>query len=244
MKKSKVEALRRLYFPVTHQKIYTSKTLDIYQKKDEYFVPLFYTELGDFPKVEYSSINPTLYKVRIHGATKPFQLIFTDNYHSEWRLYEGDMVRYPDLRDSQWKTHYTITPPNQSDQASTKMVEEFLKTHTISVINDRPNFISKEFRSSVQNDNLKHTNSINSLLRTEVHSGINHINNRGLNLWDLNPTLLCKELSCTQEADGSYSFEVLVEFQPQRLVMIGYGISILSIGILLIGLMFKSKRFI
>ncbi|MEK7543866.1 MAG: hypothetical protein AAB557_03295 [Patescibacteria group bacterium] len=42
---------------------------------------------GGLPVVTYKRINPTKYRVQVSGARNPYTLVFSDKYHSRWKLY-------------------------------------------------------------------------------------------------------------------------------------------------------------
>ena len=39
------------------------------------------------PEISFQRINPTKYKIKVVGAKNPYQLIFLETYHSDWKLY-------------------------------------------------------------------------------------------------------------------------------------------------------------
>lgn len=39
------------------------------------------------PSIEFTKLAPTLYKIKVIGATEPFDLIFSENFHSFWKAY-------------------------------------------------------------------------------------------------------------------------------------------------------------
>ncbi len=182
--------------------IYSSKNLDIYQKKVGDYTPHIYTSGNNLitdaiphnllnqtglkdknssifsinnqqdlllkipekvinkPKVRYRKINPTKYTVEVQNATETFPLIFTENFHPDWRLYlkNGRSLFAPEIRDS----HLLV--------------------------------------------------------------------NKNFNAWLINPAELCKKFSgCTHNEDGSYNFEFQIEFFPQRIANVGIIVSLVSL---------------
>ncbi len=42
---------------------------------------------SDVPKVSFQRINPVKYTVKVRGATRPFVLVFSDQFHKDWKLF-------------------------------------------------------------------------------------------------------------------------------------------------------------
>jgi|WetSurMetagenome_2_1015567.scaffolds.fasta_scaffold06019_6 hypothetical protein len=120
-------------------------------------------------------------------------------------------------------------------------------------------FISKNFQGTIQNDNLPNGNFLDTWLSTsyKVESGklssflewnknviklpeVDHVMANGYaNSWLIEPGKICgttpspslkrRGSYCVKNADGSYDFEMIVEFWPQRLFYIGLAISVLTL---------------
>lgn len=61
-----------------------------------------------------------------------------------------------------------------------------------------------------------------------------YVTNSFTNGWKINPKAICNIITCSIEGDGAYSFDLSLEFWPQRLFYIGAGITIISVIILLL----------
>jgi len=61
-------------------------------------VPLDYvgksksTATGTLPKLSFSRVNPTKYKVRVTGADGPYTLVFSESFNDSWRVYQQSSV--------------------------------------------------------------------------------------------------------------------------------------------------------
>lgn len=42
------------------------------------------------PKINFSMINPTKYKVKVQGATEQYILVFSESFHKNWKVYLSD----------------------------------------------------------------------------------------------------------------------------------------------------------
>lgn len=104
-------------------------------------------------------------------------------------------------------------------------------------------FISKNFQNTIQNDNLssgpfyetwlaKNGNQF-SIFNFQLNKNVfqipddkHLIANGYANSWIIDPDSICQNNDrCTKNPDGSYDFELIVEFWPQRLFYIGLFIS-------------------
>lgn len=235
----KTEQLRRLFFAKTHKKIFSTNIIDIYQRHDEYYTPLFYTEGEKKPFLEYRTINPTLYKIIIHNATEPFKLVFTDNFDQHWKLYEGNSAQTQISKN--WQSNYHVSNINKEDQATMAEIETLLQRNLISYLQDEPAFISKVFSGTVENKNIPVTNSLTSLAHGSWPDGVTHLRENNLNAWQIDPGTLCKKNGKYCSFKEGSTFEILVQFEPQRLVIIGYLISILSVLLAYLTLKFKHR---
>ena len=72
---------------VTHQ---PEPLLVLRQKKD---LADEESSISSTPKLTFIRVNPTRYRVRIEGATKPYLLVFNESFHSGWKLSLADEAR-------------------------------------------------------------------------------------------------------------------------------------------------------
>jgi len=100
-------------------------------------------------------------------------------------------------------------------------------------------FISKNFQDTIQNDNLPNGNIFETWLKKPIENNGNHLLANGYaNSWLIDTDKICgqnyeiatasprnKKVICIKNSDGTYDFEIVVEFWPQRLFYIGFFIS-------------------
>ena len=99
-------------------------------------------------------------------------------------------------------------------------------------------FISKNFNGTVQNNNLPNGSINETWGKNPIIQNQDHIQVNGYaNSWSVNPELICNENpACVLNADGSYDFELILEFRGQNVYYIGLLITGISI---LIGLIYS-----
>jgi len=126
---------------------------------------------------------------------------------------------------------------------------DFEQKETSYVEKYKIDFISKNFQDTIQNENLPNGHFFECWLpemlgekNDRFFSSIQNNNiaqipddkhlmvNGYANAWIINPADICNnsanKIRCTKNPDGSYDFEIVVEFWPQRLFYAGLGISV------------------
>ncbi len=217
------------------------------------------------PFIEFKKINPTKYRIHIHKVTALFPLIFTENYHKEWKLYLVQTTK-PKIESSFINLSYIdnlykVFKNNEADQATSSELKSFINDGLLSSLGDMKHktrnhyqftngkeyfdykenyaidFISKNFNGTIQNDNLPNGPLFETFMQKPVDNLSYHLKANGFsNSWIIDPEKLCpntRDTKCTKNTDGTYDFELVAEFWPQRLAYIGY---FLSGGIMFLGL--------
>lgn len=186
--------------------------------------------VNNTPIVEFKKINPTKYRVIIHGAKDNFPLIFLESFHDGWKAYlvknyKDDKIASNDL------VNYKIFDGNEDSQATTDELKSFIDKGYISAPGDLKgkniDFVSKNFQGTIQNDNLPSGTFYETWFKKPVNDNLNHrLVNGYANSWDINPEDICfDKVNCFKNADGSYDMELVVEFWPQKAFYAGLFIS-------------------
>lgn len=199
------------------------------------------------PILEFKKINPTKYRVIVHNATDPFPLVFSESYHDGWMAYyvENKDINKEKGVKSNLLSSYKILDGNEEEQATKEELTEFINNGWITSVGNneenkiqhkkwennaekldyeesyRIDFISKNFQDTIQNDNLDNGMFYETWLKTPIEDGNHLMANGYANSWIIDPVKLCKENKCTKNLDGSYEFELVIEFWPQRLLYVG-----------------------
>lgn len=210
----------------------------------------FSKSAGDLPILEFKKINPTKYRIVIHGARGKFPIVFNESFHDQWKTYLADSQKLIKIQLSEIN-NYKILDGNTEDQASKEELKSFIDNGWISTLGDGKekkikhqkwadnkekldyvekyniDFISKNFQDTIQNDNLQSGPFYETLFKKSIDDNKNHLIANGYaNSWNIDVNKLCNNnLLCIKNPDGSYDFEVVVEFWPQRLFYIGLIIS-------------------
>lgn len=205
------------------------------------------------PVLEFKKIDPTKYRIVVHGARGEFPLVFSESFHEGWNAYISNIK----LNSNNQISNYKIIDGNSDDQASGGEVKSFIDNGWVTTLGDgkekeikhvkwendkevfdysekyKIDFISKNFQDTIQNDNLPSGPFYETWFKKPIDNNKNHsLVNGYANSWLINTETLCSTQSnCKKNADGSYDFEVVVEFWPQKLFYIGLAIS----GVTLVG---------
>lgn len=174
------------------------------------------------PVIEFSKINPTKYLISIHQAKSEFPIVFSETFNEEWKLFPAKLPENPKLSE------YKISEGNGEDQATNEELAQFVKNGWISTLGDKSDieFISKNFQDTIQNDNLPKGVFYDTWFQRAADFDRHHLIANGYaNSWIINPDEVCIGDLCRVNSDGSYDFNLILEFWPQRLYYMGIGVS-------------------
>ncbi|MEI6774569.1 MAG: hypothetical protein WCL18_07475 [bacterium] len=206
------------------------------------------TEIKNTPILEFKKIDPTKYRVVVHRAKGEFPMVFSESFHEGWKTY----LAAPDnlkFNTNNQISKYKILDGNGEDQANREELKSYIARGLISSLgngkekeikhmkweNDREkldyvekyniDFVSKNFQDTIQNDNLPSGSIFETWFKKPIEENKNHkMVNGYANSWMINTEKICR-IGCKKNSDGTYDFEMVVEFWPQRLFYIGLAIS-------------------
>lgn len=172
--------------------------------------------------VEYKAINRWKNKVILYGATKSFLLVYPEKYSENWKAYPMQTVRHNVGLGV--LERYSVPEVESNRQADKGEIQQMINDGLISAPGLK--FISKNFDGSIRNDNLSADWFWETWFKTPIPENIHFKVNDYGNSWWIDVDELCKQRKfCTQNADGSYDIEMVIEFWPQRWFYLGLLIS-------------------
>jgi hypothetical protein len=204
------------------------------------------------PVIEFKKIDPAKYRIVIHGASEKFPLIFSESYHDGWKIYAvQDSIRQPADKVQSNLNKYKILDGNKDDQSNGDELEQYIENGWISTLGDGKerkinhnkwenglkitdyiekysvDFVSKNFKNTIQNDNLANGNIFETWLKNPIDGNQKHLVANGYaNSWLIDPEKMCAQGdNCSKNSDGSYNFEMVMEFWPQRIFYMGFFVS-------------------
>lgn len=209
-------------------------------------------EISESGMIEYKKINPVKYRVRIHKARGTFPLVFSENFHIGWKIYQSKktLTEKENLLES-GLDDYKILDGNVHDQASKKELSNYIDSGFVTTLGDKKEkrikhlnwssgkekeeytekykieFISKNYQNTIQNNNLKNGRLWETWLKKPVTTEAEHLAVNGFaNSWILDTNKLCDQnTACIKNDDGTYDIETVLEFWPQRLFYTGIFVS-------------------
>jgi len=216
--------------------------------KNEYKIPI----------IEFKKINPIKYRVSIHEAKGVFPLIFSENLHEGWKTYLVENQKSIKSIKSALEEiqNYKILDGNEDDQAKREELKSYIDKGWITSLGDGKkkeikhmkwsgnkevydytekyniDFVSKKIYGTIQNDNLPNGPIFETWLKRPIENNKNHFMVNGYaNSWIIDPKKICIQHStaCIRNSDGSFDFEIVVEFWPQRMFYIGLAISVTTL---------------
>lgn len=218
------------------------------------------------PIIEFKKINPTKYRLKIHKSSEIFPIVFSENYNDGWKTY---LVKSEETKiNRNVISKYKLLDGNDEYQATKQDLIELIDNGWVTTLEDVEekeikhkkwdstketldynekyyiNFISKNFQDTIQNDNLHSGEIYETWFIKPIEHNENHIIVNGYaNSWIIDPAKLCSQNDkCIKNTDGSYDFEMVVEFWPQRLSYIGFIISGTTFLLCIIYLIYDWRR--
>jgi len=191
-------------------------------------------DVDDAPRVrsvEYRAINRWKHRAIVQGVRDDFLLSFPDRYNNHWRaIPTGRSVKAVNLP---FPIGYGVDQNEVNRQASAADVEGLLQAKMLTAVGQK--FIGKNFDGTVRNDNLLRGAFWETWGKDAIPSDQHFkVNNYG-NAWWIERDVLCADASlCTQNIDGTYNMEIIVEnVWGRRLFFLlsGMGVIFLSVPI-------------
>ncbi len=214
---------------------------------------LLHSKITNSPVLEFKRSSLTKYRVRIHGASETFPLVFSDGFHPGWKVYlVGITNALPGKQDAaEVLQNYKVLDGNVEDQATIDEVENFISKGWITTLGDgrdmmikhwkwtdgkekldytekiKVDFISKNFQDTIQNNNLPSGFFWETWFKKPLAEDSHLTANGYANAWLIETAKLCREnlSACIKNSDGTYDLELVVEFWPQRLLYFGIFVS-------------------
>src|SRR3989339_129153 len=222
-------------------------------------------EPRQLPLVEFKKINSTKYRIIIHSANSPFKLAFSETFHEGWKVYPGSFKRKDiDFASSKYK----ILDGNKDEQATSWELKDFIGKGYISSLGDYKerivkhmkweknnekydydekcyvDFVSKNYNGTIQNDNLNNGSIYETWFKRTISDESHNVDNGYANSWIIDPgKIYGNKESCVKNPDGSYDFELVIEFWHQRVFYAGLYVSLTALlASLLYLLIYYCKR--
>jgi len=212
-------------------------------------------ELGtQLPLLEFKKINSTKYRVVVHGAIGEFPLVLSESFHNGWKTYLSNLVPSSSNQITNYKILDGNVEDQASDEDLKEYIgngwistlgdgkEKEINHQKWSGKQEKPDytekynvdFISKNFQNTIQNDNLRNGSIFETLFKKPMSDDSHYQVDTYSNVWTIDTNKTCgpdslineaETTKCIKNSDGSYDFEVVIEFWPQRLFYLGLIIS-------------------
>jgi hypothetical protein len=224
---------------------------------------------SELPVLEYKKISSTKYRLRVHSVdSKSVQipLVFSESFNDDWKAFFSRPQNYNSVRIGNLLQDYRVFEGNSEYQASTDEVERYVASGWVTDLGDgtqkqrqfmtwasdkmvanrtetyRIDFISKNLKGTIQNDNLPDGGLFETLGAPSIEEKDHMMANGYANSWILSPAKICQGKGtdgkpdgkengfCIKNPDGTYDLELVIEFSPQKIT---YLLQVLSAAILL-----------
>ncbi len=183
------------------------------------------------PTIEFKEINPSKYAVIVHNARAGFPLIFNLMYLKSWDVYPQV---YPESAN--------INNSGNNLNDNNRMLKQAIANKNITFIGNK--FISKDINGTIQNNNIPDGHILQTLFERPLPDKYHFIANGYANSWwiDLNYIKKLGPRYYKVNKNGTIDFELIINYWPQRLLYIGIIVSVLSIIIFGIYLIYDTIK--
>lgn len=164
------------------------------------------TDLKKNPKITFSKVNPTKYRINVQGAKDPFTLVFSEQFHSSWNIYPGGSLS---ASLGQNKTGFwgilgragtKLAALALSDSGSNEVVADYFDGD-----------INEKKHQSIFLEPATFETWGKSPIAQDRHFLVNNY----ANSWYILP----------EDTAGKEDYDLVVEFKPQRIYYLGFFIS-------------------
>ncbi len=158
------------------------------------------SNLKEIPKITFTKINSTKYRVLVEKAKNPYLLIFSEGFHENWKAYI-DQSQGLNLKPQDRKViaSYFDGEVNEGEHKHTFLDKSTFETWGKNSLPEERHFLANGYANS----------------------------------WLINP----------EDSKGKETYEIIIEFFPQKMFYLGLGISLLTI-ILACGYLLYNRAFI
>ncbi|MEA2020142.1 MAG: hypothetical protein U9M98_00225 [Patescibacteria group bacterium] len=195
----------------------------------------------DIPNIKFIRVNPTKYKIQVSGATEAYPLVFSESFHDGWKVYadntdgetdnaerdEGKIGNSEEDKGYGIGNNITRTFWSVLGRGLAWITDLFLDNGDYG--EEVASYFDGEIREGTHRNTFMEPATFETWGKKPIEA--EHIKVNGYaNSWYIDPTRICADADiCTENADGSYDMELVVEFFPQRLFYLGLLISSLTL---------------
>ncbi len=153
------------------------------------------TAAETLPTIEFKKINITKYRLVIHGAKSNFPLVFSESFNKDWRVYVLPFEPKPKNELLTKVPDYQIIQDNEADQANSSQLTDFINQGLVTELggDKNPDFVSKNFAGTIQNDNLANGSIVETWRAKQISESNHFVINGYANAWEIDPNSFCDQ---------------------------------------------------
>jgi hypothetical protein len=192
------------------------------------------------PIIEFRKINQVKYRLRIHTSPQNIPLVFSHAFNSGWKLYPVPISE--SVCDI---SSLSSANNNQINAATSEDINQACKAGTLSITG--PSYISSLTNNNTrQNNNLPAGNLLETWRLTPLSEQNHLLVNEYANSWWLNTDELTRNFpqAVKTTSDGQIHMEFVLEFTPQRFFYYGLIISLLTLTVVALFLIYRGLRYV
>jgi hypothetical protein len=156
------------------------------------------------PKITFVKINSTKYRVKVEGVKEPYTLVFSESFHQGWKLYVNRNSAVPEIE----KLENMVAGGDRNMPPAEAKYGEIIAS-----------YFDGEVKEGTHRNIFLDRNTFETWGKKPIPEERHWLVNGYANSWYITP----------EDSGGRENYEVIVEFQPQRLFYLGFGISLATL---------------
>ena len=179
------------------------------------------------PKITFIKINPTKYRVKVEEVVEPYTLIFSESFHEGWKAYlvQDQKLKVKSLKSKFW---------NVTGKLGSKITGLFVKNKGYG--EEVASYFDGDIKEGTHQMTFLEPATFETWGKKPIPEERHVLVNGYANSWYITP----------EDAGGRQDYEIIIEFEPQRLFYIGLTVSAFTflgcLCYLVYGLCMKKKR--
>lgn len=166
-----------------------------------------------FPKITFFKTNSTKYRIKVEGAKERYMLVFSESFHPGWKIWVANTDK-----------NGGVTPMKIAGKIGEKITSLFLKNKRYGEI--VASYFDGDIKEGTHRETFLEPATFETWGKKSLPEERHSLVNGYANSWEVLP----------EDVNGKENYELIVEFEPQRLYYIGIIISFITLGACLIKL--------
>lgn len=175
----------------------------------------------EFPKIDFAKINPTRYRLKIVGIKFPFFLVFSENYHSGWKIFLSN-----NSSNNKWENDGFW---GLLGGTARKLSLLFPKEGDFKI---EKGYFDEQIKEGTQSMSFLNSSIFNTWGSEALSDDSHLLVNNYTNSWYILP----------EKIMNKEEIELIIEFKPQRLLYLGLFLSLIGVVLITVFVTIRTRK--